>query len=295
MYVYIYVLLLERPVFCLVYRRETNEIDSWQQLALRHQYCPYKGGHKIFLWCNSCTSCKERSGWRGYSVYDDATKQITRAYTPLDQHGEFKAVKKWNPLTATAENALKAFVADNHRFTLQDLVKVVEKHPARPSDTFLSTWAKNHRPHRGTPEDRLTSHKWVEAVWRQLERELGTVHNLTEASDTLKITASVHTDDSTVVVFCNPLLLKETLGRLDNQKYIKLCGDGTFRLSRDEWVLMTVGVLSKTLSIMLGLMDIMLSAPLLTLFFLPLPTKRASPPTKFSSMRWNLALSNLPG
>ena len=108
--------------------------------------------------------------------------------------------------------------------------------------------AKNHRPHRGTPEDRLTSHKWVEADWRQLERELGTVHNLTEASDTLKITASVHTDDATVVVFCNPLLLKETLGRLDNQKYIKLCGDGTFRLTRDEWVLMTVGVLSKRIS-----------------------------------------------
>ena len=85
----------------------------------------------------------------------------------------------------------------------------------------------------------------MEADWRQLERELGTVHNLTEASDTLKITASVHTDDATVVVFCNPLLLKETLGRLDNQKYIKLCGDGTFRLTRDEWVLMTVGVLSK--------------------------------------------------
>ena len=94
----------------------------------------------------------------------------------------------------------------------------------------------------------MTSHKWVEAVWRQLERELGTVHNLTEASDTLKITASVHTDDATVVVFCNPLLLKETLGRLDNQKYIKLCGDGTFRLTRDEWVLMTVGVLSKRIS-----------------------------------------------
>ena len=239
---------LDKKAFMEHERRWATATVPGQQLALRRQYCAYKGGHKIFLWCNSCTSCKERSGWRGYSIYDDATKQITRAYTPQDQRGDFKAVKTWNPLTATAEHGLKAFVADNHRFTLQDLVKVVEKHQARPSDTFLSTWAKNHRPHRGTPEDRLTSHKWVEADWRQLERELGTVHNLTEASDTLKITASVHTDDATVVVFCNPLLLKETLGRLDNQKYIKLCGDGTFRLTRDEWVLMTVGVLSKRIS-----------------------------------------------
>ena len=137
---------LDRKAFMEHERRWATATVPGQQLALRHQYCAYKGGHKIFLRCNSCTSRKERSGWRGYSIYDDATKQITRAYTPLDQHGDFKAVKTWNPLTATAENALKAFVADNHRFTLQDLVKVVEQHQARPSDTFLSTWQRTTGP-----------------------------------------------------------------------------------------------------------------------------------------------------
>lgn len=51
--------------------------------------------------------------------------------------------------------------------------------------------------------------------------------------------------EQSVIVFCNPMLLEETLHSLTNKAYIKLCGDGTFRLTQEDWVFKSVGVLSK--------------------------------------------------
>ena len=51
--------------------------------------------------------------------------------------------------------------------------------------------------------------------------------------------------NSTSVVFVNPALFVETLGRLSNKAYLKLCGDGTFRLMEDGWVLLNLGVLAR--------------------------------------------------
>ena len=114
---------------------------------------------------------------------------------------------------------------------MQDLVKIVEKHqPDRPTDAFLQTWGRNHRVHKGSAKSRASSFKWVESDWRQLERDLGSALDLEEAVNELKIAG---------------LLLERGL---TNRVYIKLCGDGTFRLTEEDWVLMTVGVLSKHFS-----------------------------------------------
>ncbi|CAE7271160.1 unnamed protein product, partial [Symbiodinium microadriaticum] len=216
-------------------------------LKIRHQWYAEPTGFKVLLWCNSCTCCKDKNGWRGYSTYSAEDSSISRAYTPCSQHGDFAAIKRWTPLTSTSEHALLDFVKTTTRFTTQDLVKIVEKHQdIRPTDAWLTTWSKNHRVNKGTKSDPISQYKWVEADWRRLERELGSTDGLQDVPDALKVAGLQVQPNATVVVFCNPRLVKETLQRLVNKEYVKLCGDGTFRLVKeDEWVLLTVGALSK--------------------------------------------------
>lgn len=216
-----------------------------ETVAFRHNFLPFAHGFKVSLWCNSCDCCKQQQGWMCTSTFRTASKTLSRAYTSITCHGDFKAVKTWNPLFATAEAALKEFVEKNQHFTTQDLVKVVEKYqPDRPSDKFLQTWGKNHRPRREGDAGR-NAFRWVEADWKQMERELGGIDGLDECPDQLKFVAASYEPTATVVVFCNPALLRDTLTRLVNQAYIKLCGDGTFRLTHGEWVLLTIGALTK--------------------------------------------------
>ena len=224
-------------------------------LNIRHQYYDQTDGFKVFLWCNSCDCCKNRNGWRGYSTYQwtDEFKRITRAYTPVALHGDFRASKNWNPLCASAENALKEHVKQHAHMNIQDLAKIVERHhkEGRPvSDDWLKTWLKNHRPHKGNRANKNSKFTWCRADWDQLRRNLGTVSELPDdlnaaVPDALKIAAEPHTRDCTVVVFCNPALLQDTLTRLTNKHYVKLCGDGTFRLTESDWVLLSVGAISK--------------------------------------------------
>ena len=156
------------------------------------------------------------------------------------------ATRTWNPLTSTAENALKQFVKLKAHFTTQDLVKIVQKHQqSRPSDDWLQTWGRNHKVHKGTYSQRCSRMKWVEADWKQLERDLGLVDGLEDAPNALKIASASHEPNATVVSLCNPALMKETVARLANKEYIKLCREGTFRLTNGDWILLTVGTLTK--------------------------------------------------
>ena len=88
---------------------------------------------------------------------------------------------------------------------------------------------------------------WDEADWRQLQHNVeGFPHGEAPPPINDIVILDMCLDPaSTCVVFCNPALVKSTLGRLGNKEYIKLCGDGTFRLARGGWVLISVGVLTK--------------------------------------------------
>ena len=218
-----------------------------KHLSIRHLHLQHKGGYKLLLWCNTCNECKEKQGWKGYSTYDVQSQQITRQYTPEFSHGNFSAVKAWNPLTSTTEKALKDFVAQNAHFSTQDLKKIAHKHQPDncPTDSFLQTWGRNRRVHKGTRNNKTSAYKWVEADWQRLTRNLGSAESLSEATNNLKIAGAMYDCNATVVVFCNPQLLKDTLTSLTIKSYIKLCGDGTFRLIEGEWFFLTVGVLSK--------------------------------------------------
>ena len=225
-----------------------------QTLRIRHQYYQHEAGYKVLLWCNSCDKCRnKKGGWKGYSTYNASEKRVYREYTPLSEHGDFQAVSSWNPLNATTLAAMKEYMTNNTHISIQDLAKIVEKHykDGRPvDDKWLKTWSRNHRVNKGTHTDRATKFKWRKHDWDQLRRELGTVASMDEgpedvAPDTLKIAAELHSHACTVVVFCNPALLQSTVSGLCNKAYVKLCGDGTWRLTEGDWVLLTVGALSK--------------------------------------------------
>ena len=48
---------------------------------------------------------------------------------------------------------------------------------------------------------------------------------LDDAPDAWKTAAEQHDPDCTVIVFCNPALLRTTLSFLSNTAYVKLCGE----------------------------------------------------------------------
>ena len=67
-----------------------------------------------------------------------------------------------------------------------------------------------------------------------------------DAADTrLHVANSVFSEAATALVLTHPKLTQTVIGQLENKQYIKLCGDGTFRLIRQGWALITVGVLTK--------------------------------------------------
>ena len=85
----------------------------------------------------------------------------------------------------------------------------------------------------------------VEADWKQVERDFGLIEGMEGVPNALKIASATYEPSATVISFCNPALLKETVDKLANKDYVKLCGDGTFRLTNGDWVFLTVGALTK--------------------------------------------------
>ena len=57
----------------------------------------------------------------------------------------------------------------------------------------------------------------------------------------LKVASSHFDPEATAVVLLNPAVIN----KLSNKECIKLCGNGTLRLTQDEWVVMTLGVVTK--------------------------------------------------
>eukprot|EP00434_Breviolum_minutum_P028258 symbB.v1.2.024998.t1/scaffold2404.1/size80018/2 len=229
--------------------------EPGKRFSVRHQWYPSSTGFKVFLWCNSCACCKDRKGWRGYVTYTSDTKELLREFTPASFHGDFSAVKAWNPLTATTEHALKARLETEPRTPAQTLLKIAEKsqETAVPLK-FMQTWRKNqkqlHAKERDDPE-KVTKFAWTEADWRQLERTVGKINleqpelEVKNLPNSLKIAASAYDPKATAMVLINPKLFHTVISMLANKDYVKLCGDGTHKLTYGDWTLMTLGVLSK--------------------------------------------------
>ena len=216
------------------------------RISVRHQWYDFNAGYKVLLWCNSCGKCSVgQGGWSAWCVYTCATRALSRQYTPSSAHGSFDKVRKWNPLTAETEHALKSHMENHAQVRTQDLLKLVEnRQPGQPvPEKFLQVWLGNHKVHRGP---KLANRAWRVFDWQQLLRSLPVLPSFGgEAPDQLAVVSSNFDPDYTSVVLVNPALFVETWQRLSNQAYLKVCGDGTFRLMQDGWALLNLGVLTK--------------------------------------------------
>ena len=90
---------------------------------------------------------------------------------------------------------------------------------------------------------------WAMHDWLALSRALPGLTSCasTEAGE-MHVVRTLFTQSDTAVVLSSPHLINAVIGRLRNKGYVKLCGDGTFRLIRGGWVLISIGVLTKRYS-----------------------------------------------
>ena len=222
-------------------------------LKIRSQSINYANGYKVYLWCNSCTMCKDQKGWRCYATYDKTTNELHRKHTPASTHGENVATKKWTPLTSTTEAGLFEHVRNNPSTNTQELLKVVRAHQDQAvPERFLTIWLKNHKPasEEGRKQGRPGTATWNKADWKQAERDRGTLADVLQRApqawpDSLFVVDMQLDPSNTVAVFCNPALFSRTIGLLTNKAFVKLSGDGTFRLTNGDWIFLTLGVITK--------------------------------------------------
>ena len=202
------------------------------------------------VYCTSCSTCASSgggNGWHAIVTYDTVTKELIKDATPTESHGDYSNVGKWSQVTATTEGALKRRLAQPGSCTTQDLIKLAQEQQHRtPDETWLRTFAKNHRPRRDGEAPAPSAHGWCEADWRQLERSTPSFDAVAhEAPNQLCIVDACYDPAHTIMVFCNPGLARAILQRLANKEYVKLCGDGTYRLVREAWTLLSLGFLTK--------------------------------------------------
>ena len=222
-----------------------SKLVDGKTLAIRHQWYDYGPGYKVLLWCNSCQKCSVGvEGWSAYCVYCIETRTLTREYTPSSAHGDFNKVKGWNPLTSTTEARLKEHMHSHSKVTCQDLLKITEAtqpHQKVP-EKFLQCWLSNHKPHKDGA--RPSRNIWRQYDWQQLLRAIPNFNSEQQLNSLTVVSANL-SPAHTVVVVVNPALFRETFARISNTNYIKLCGDGTFRLVHEGWVLLNLGALTK--------------------------------------------------
>ena len=180
------------------------------------------------------------------------TQQVDRQFTPIAMHGDFVAMTAWTPLTSTTEAALRERLKADPHANYLDLAKLAKTIQAELiPDTLLQTWAQNHRPqHEGQRSRSKSKFGWSHSDWQQLRRDLGDADDVSADADgalpdVLKVAAADYRPEATVKVFVNPALFSKVISRLANKDYVKLFGDGTYRLMDDGWSLLALGVLTK--------------------------------------------------
>ena len=228
---------------------------------------------KYKLFCTSCATCRKQlsqyrakgeaapgKAWNAIVSYNIASNTLTRSWTPLDHHGDLSFVSTWSQLTSTAEAAVITRLNKPGKVTLQEVKDIIyDLQDTMPDDAWLKTFQNNHRPtKRSTQSGTMRSKgiKWCEADWASQRRIWQNFDEAVAAwkaagwsevavPDHLTLVSLCTELESTSAIYCNPAVAREVILRLANRGYVKLVGDGTFRIFTDQWILITVGVASK--------------------------------------------------
>ena len=234
------------------------------------------GDFKYKLFCTACTSCRKQltqyrgkkeappeKGWNAIVTYHAATEKLSREWAALDCHGDFAWATARDQLTAAGKEVVNKRLRAASGVTAQDLLDdLLDVQSPPPGEAWLSMYIKNFRQtHRleAVVPCRPAGHVWSEADWHAQARKWSNFDAVCDqwrqqgwaelhAPNKLTIVGMLLGADYTCVVYCNPALARDVLQRLANPEYVKLCGDGTYKLIREGWALCSVGTLSKVYS-----------------------------------------------
>ena len=126
----------------------------------------------------------------------------------------------------------------------------MDSQPTAPREIKLPAFIKNLRVN-GAACQKPPKMRWAKCDWLQLLRGLPRFEDLSEQNwdgcPLCWVSTDTLLDDpkQIAIVLCCPALVRQVFKRLHNTEHIKLCGDGTFNMMRDAWVLLSLGVISK--------------------------------------------------
>ena len=249
--------------FRLALKSWASKTSSGKVLDIHVQGLPVQRSiWRYRFWCGSCHKCITRQyrptgdGWCGYASYDLEGRRVSVTHTPNAQHGQFDRRTGGALLSSTAkaqvQQALKGGTSK-----LQLLLEVARKEQSTPpNENKLQSWVYRQKEALKTacddPSGALgwSKHEWGVCDWERLLRQYPRFDTLDNPTSCPICVVDICLDSkNTAVVFCRPALVSETFKLLVNKRYIKLCGDGTFRMMREDWQLLSLGVLSKHYSV----------------------------------------------
>ena len=91
-------------------------------LTSRHVQVPL-GTFRMNFWCNSCTTCHNRQGWRGFATYRDNT---VRVYTTApSEHGkeDYLYGDRESSLDDQVKSLIRGYMATNRKYRMQGLLQ----------------------------------------------------------------------------------------------------------------------------------------------------------------------------
>ena len=209
-----------------------------------------------------CVSCKQQPpcSWRGQLVHDGAVGTLR-----LQHHGTHYPAgqcKRWGTLTTSQRMVLTTSKAKKSAGKLVALTKLEESPPKQDilidrSRNEKKTFRKRKHIEQAAEE---STDVWTVAVIKQAMRD----NNLISLVDcTAEERASIvanSPDDAPMILaersfvannkehYAVAIASKELLriiSKLANRRYVKLCGDATFKCAFENWCLVTVGSLTK--------------------------------------------------
>ena len=208
------------------------------------------------FWCGACSKCIDvrgrptGQGWQGFAYYDRHQKVVCVKYTEMSKHGGFDRFTGAAKLTNTAKHKAAAIVKGSPVTAQALLNHIMDSQPTAPREIKLPAFIKNLRVN-GAACQKPPKMRWAKCDWLQLLRGLPRFEDLSEQNwdgcPLCWVSTDTLLDDpkQIAIVLCCPALVRQVFKRLHNTEHIKLCGDGTFNMMRDAWVLLSLGVISK--------------------------------------------------
>ncbi|CAK9026643.1 unnamed protein product, partial [Durusdinium trenchii] len=230
-----------------------EEIRKWasqvsgQLIDIRLSQHDNRPDHYRYTWnCASCLNCN----FRGVGTYDVTSEVLELIATDADKHTMDRVYGgRKDSLLAGHKMFIQEYLGQNTSYRMQQLVEMLrEKFPdlevtdklETKLKTYIDNWKKRHRQ-----DARVAKREdWVTADFQCLVRELPALEDAVVTDELVLVDHRI--DEQLCLVFACPKLVQETAKRVANWQWLKVCADGTYRMVKGDYVVVSAGFLSKT-------------------------------------------------